>query len=96
MRYAKDATNVGRIMHTVCHTDDDVKLDSTPHLHQELLSFRAFGKHRDGTEDHVIGPVGCEFGLSSGVTREPVLRMSSGGVKTKIVAGEKKYRIGSC
>ena len=77
---------MGRIMHTVCHTEDDVKLDMTPHLHQQLLNFHAFGKHRDGTQDHVIGPVGCEFGLSSGVTREPVLRMSSGGIKTTIVA----------
>ena len=86
MAYAKDATNVGLIMHTVCHTDDDVKLDRTRHLHQELLNFHAFGKHRDGTEGNVIGPVGCEFGLSSCVSREPVLRMSSSGVKTTIVA----------
>ena len=86
MGYAKDATNVGRIMHTVCHTDDDVKLDRTPHLHQELLNLHAFEKHRDGIADGVIGPVGCEFGLSSGLRREPVLRMSSGGVKTTIVA----------
>ena len=86
MKYAQTMRNVQSLMYTVCHAAVDCTLDRTRHFHEELLNLNAFARHRDGQMNHVIGPVGCEFGLSSDCTGEVVLRLPHAELATKVSA----------
>ena len=86
MRYAQTMRNVQRLMYTVCHAAVDCTLDRTRHFHEELLNLHAFARHRDGQTNHVVGPIGCEFGLSSNCTGEVVLRLPHAELVTKVSA----------
>jgi hypothetical protein len=86
MKYTQPVGNVQSLMYTVCHAAVDCTLDRTRHFHEELLNLNAFARQRDGQMNHVIGPVGCEFGLSSDCTGEVVLRLPHAELATKVSA----------